>query len=116
MSKGLEEDLTLSLMIKERIQNNQYAHELYCALCNIQWWHEEINGPQTMSWRYAAGLVASLRAKHEDYLDWYCGGARDSLNGGRDPFEGEVTERIANDMKLLGWTYTNYPGDEDERT
>ena len=106
MSNGFEEDLAASSLIKNKVQDNQYAHELYCALCNTMWWHTEINGPYHCSWKYAAGLVGDLRAKHEDYLDFYCGGARDSLNGGRDPFEGVVTERISTDLLTLGWTWS----------
>lgn len=68
-----------------KLKDPAYAKALYAALCNNifekQW---------SCSWRYAGGIVARLRG--EDYLDYYCSGS-----------EGEVTEEIREDLRLLGW-------------
>lgn len=44
------------------------------------------------SWRYAGGLVADMRDKGEDYLDFYCSG-----------HEGQVNETVAYWLNKLEW-------------
>lgn len=47
------------------------------------------------TWRYAGGLVANLRNKNEDYLDFYCSGG-----------EGTVAPEIRKALESLGWEPT----------
>ena len=71
-----------------------FADELYCALCNTDWHH--VDGTTWHgSWRYSAGLVATLRGRGEDYLDFYCTRACE---------EGTISDRVATAMAELGWT------------
>jgi hypothetical protein len=73
--------------------DDAFADELYCALCNTDWQHDD-GTEWSGSWRYAAGLMAELRELGECYLDFYC-----SASGG----EGTVTERVEVAMADLGW-------------
>jgi hypothetical protein len=80
--------------------DDAFAVEVYCALCNSDWRHAdgtEWHG----SWRYSAGLVATLRGRGEDYIDFYC-------SGNRGPGEGTISERVAEALAALGWTGTGY--------
>lgn len=88
MSDDLEEDLN---GLSEHAADDGYATELYGALCNTAW----INGGGyrwSCTWRYAGSLVARLRDKGEDYMDFYCGGR-----------EGVVSQRIETALDSLGW-------------
>lgn len=79
--------------LKNRLQNEQFACKLYSALCNMRWKNK--SNPSEVyscSWRYAGGLVADLRDKGEDYLDFYCSGN-----------EGVVDEEIRELLDELGW-------------
>ena len=81
------------LALSEKIKDDDYAVELYCALCNMKW--QNIKNPKIIyscTWRYAGGLIARIRDKDENYLKFYC-------NGG----EGNVSQRIRKDLKKLGW-------------
>jgi hypothetical protein len=88
---NLEKDLNESAEIKERVKDDRFANELYAALCNVDWYKDDISW--ACSWRYSGGLVADLRDRGEDYLDFYC-------NGG----EGAVSEEVAEALAKLGWT------------
>jgi len=70
-----------------------FADELYCALCNTEWAHDD-GTEWTGSWRYAAGIVAHLRGRGEDYMDFYCSG------GGS---EGTISSRVRDALATLGW-------------
>jgi hypothetical protein len=81
--------------LRPKLKDPAYAKALYAALCNNVFEKE-----WSCSWRYAGGLVARLRNEGEDYLDYYCS----SLGPESDePTEGEVTEEIREDLRLLGW-------------
>lgn len=73
----------------------QFANEVYCALSNVKWHHTDGTAGRSMSWRYAAGLVASLRGFGEQYYDFYCTRACE---------EGTISERVAAAMAELGWS------------
>lgn len=80
------------------MRRRRVADELYCALCNAVWVHDdgtEWHG----SWRYAAGVVADLRDRGECYLDLYC-----SPSGA----EGTISERVAEALAALGWHGTGH--------
>lgn len=82
----------------DRFQDDDFAKEIYRALCNMKW--RSIYDPDyeySCSWRYAGGLVAEIRGKGEDYLDYYCSGG-----------EGIVTERVEKLFKALGFLPVPY--------
>ena len=102
---NLADDLANSTEICEKVlHDEEYAKDLYRALCNMQWRKREImpllrNELWSASWRCAGGIVADLR-QEGDYLDWYCSGR-----------EGTVTEEIQKDLDKLGWEPVEYSDD-----
>jgi hypothetical protein len=74
------------------------------------------------SWRGAGGIVANLRNKGEDYMDYYCSGmgglaTYDEQEGeaymSKMKFvpEGQITDEIADDLNKLGWIPIPYEDD-----
>lgn len=112
---NLERDLKDSIDIRKKVRGSeQYAQNLYAALCNMQWQRAEVwpilrDEVWSCSWRYAGGLVADIRCEG-DYMNWYCSGMG-AITGPEPELdiapgyvtEGHVTEEIANDFKQLGW-------------
>ena len=100
MIPNFERDLIDCQPIKEKVRNDDgYAKRLYDALCNTRWDHaSHIHGVGneddgwSCSWRYAGGLVATLRACGEDYLDYYGSGN-----------EGCIADDIYDDLMKIGW-------------
>jgi hypothetical protein len=94
--RNLEFDL---LALAERARDDRtFADELYCALCNADWVHND--GTEWRgTWRYAAGIVAHVRGRGEDYLDFYC-----SPTGA----EGTISDRVGEAMAALGWHGTGH--------
>jgi hypothetical protein len=79
--------------LKDKVQDREYAVELYAAMCNIGWQHyRELNNIFGTSWRTAGHIVADLRGQGEVYTDFYCSGG-----------EGQVTRRIEKDLNQFGW-------------
>lgn len=68
-----------------------FAVDVYRALSNVEWRHDD-GSRYSCSWRAAGGLVAEIRGKGEDYLDFYCSGS-----------EGTVTDEIADALAAHGW-------------
>lgn len=98
------EDDFITLINRIR-EDKEFAQECYAALCNMRWRSgENLEKVYSCSWRYAGGLIASLRGKGEDYLHWYCSGI-----GGDSVPEGEVTSRVREAFNTLGWF--EYPWD-----
>jgi hypothetical protein len=111
------------IMAKIRAEDRSYAQNLYAAWCNMQWcpkklWPTLRQDPDkdlwTASWRGAGGIVADLRNKGEDYMDYYCSGmggvATYDLEEGAAYMEkmkyvpeGIVTDEIAADLDKIGW-------------
>ena len=58
---------------------------------------EKIDDTFSCSWRYAGGLIAQIRSKGENYLDFYCSGN-----------EGKVSEEIKKDLNEMGWKHFQY--------
>jgi hypothetical protein len=96
MDRTLEHDLS-ALAVRAR-DDDTFADELYCALCNADWIHDD-GTEWSGSWRYAAGVVAELRDRDEDYLAFYC-----SSSGA----EGTISDRVAEAMAALGWHGTGH--------
>jgi hypothetical protein len=119
MKYDLVEDIrnTPEIMAKIRAEDRRYAQNLYAAWCNMQWckrdtWPILAEDYWTASWRGAGGIVADLRNKGEDYMDYYCSGIREvswdeEENKTWDPLgyasEGEVKEEIEQDLSKIGW-------------
>ena len=119
------------IMAKIRADDGSYAQNVYAAWCNMQWCPKEFwpilrQDPDkdlwSASWRGAGGIVADLRNKGEDYMDYYCSGmggvATYDLKEGEEFMakmkyvpEGVVTEEIANDFDKLGWFPVPYTDD-----
>ena len=82
----LERDLFASPDIVARVRGDEtFAQSLYATLCNNQFVHEKMSADHddefwSCTWRYAGGIVASIRDGHDsgedfmDYLDYYCSG------------------------------------------
>lgn len=89
VDRDLEHDIKA---LAERARaDREFAVELYAALCNADWRHDD-GTEWSGSWRYAGGVVADLRGRGEDYIDYYCSGG-----------EGEITDRVSEAMAALGW-------------
>lgn len=85
----------------ESLNSEHFCELLYAALCNVVWSKE--GQDWSCSWRYAGGLVASLRnafcsegVDKETYLDWYCAGR-----------EGYIDAKIKGLLEILGWEGRN---------
>ena len=118
------------IMAKIRADNRRYAQNLYAAWCNMQWckrdtWPILAEDYWSASWRSAGGIVADLRNKGEDYMDYYCSGMRGGLS--YDPnspeendyfektgymSESVVSDEIAADLDKLGWFPVPYKDEE----
>ena len=91
----LRTDLMSSARIAKLIQEQRFAEDLYRALCNTKWFR---NGKEwSCTWRSAGGVVADLRDRGEEYIDFYCSGG-----------EGTVTAEVASELAALGWAWTPY--------
>jgi hypothetical protein len=123
MDKDLYEDFKANPVLMEKIQDKQYAQNVYAALCNMRWQPKEVlpilkDEYWSCSWRSSGGIVADLRGSGEDYMDFYCSGIGDGLgNGDADRTrgyvsEGTVTEEICEDFAALGWTPSPWPKEE----
>ena len=99
MDDATERDLEHDLRgLADRLSDDAFADELYCALCNADWMHED-GSAWRGSWRHAAGVVADLRGTGESYLDFSC-----SPSGG----ERTISPRVAAAMSTLGWRGTGH--------
>ena len=108
MKYNLDLDLITSEYIENKCKNAIYAQNLYAAMCNNRF--EKAGLEWTTSWRGAGGIIADMRNRREDYMDWYCTGIYLDEHGYVS--EGTVTEEIAMDLFRLGWIVRKYD-DED---
>lgn len=109
----LEVDLKNSELIKKKVQDDNYAQNLYAALCNVCWQPIDImsiliDDYWSSSWRHSGGIVAELRNKGEDHIDFYCSGIVGEMSPEERILykfveEGTVTEEIREDIKNIGW-------------
>ncbi len=128
MEHNLERDMKDAAWFVAKVRASEsYAQNVYAALCNNDFQKLEVmpilkDQIWGCSWRYAGGLVASLRCEG-DYLDWYCSGIRDtglySEDGLTTPLSEEqmtymavtskfvaesvITHEVREDFKQLGW-------------
>lgn len=93
--KKLEDSLRLK---RDLFMNDEeFCIELYCALCNVEWFHEDV--PLLISWRTAGGLIADVVDNKDGYLAYYCSGI-----GSNNIHEGIISERVRDLMKSIGYT------------
>lgn len=86
------EALLVGLFGEQVRESDVFAAQLWSALSNIVWEHE--NGDTAwFSFRRAGDVIAAIR-EEGDYLHWYCNGRA-----------GIVSEEIAEKMKAHGWTW-----------
>jgi hypothetical protein len=86
----MEEDMRNNSTILELVQDDQFATSLYSAMCNVYWENDGVEWG--VSWRTAGGIVAELRNKGEDYIDFYCSGG-----------EGQVSDKVRDVLESIGW-------------
>ena len=123
-------DLRSTAWICDKVKaNDNYAQNLYAAMCNMQFqkidvWPILTNQRWSASWRHAGGIIADMQEKG-DYIDWYCSGIGNKEQGygldsheptldsdGRDYVpEGVVTEEVQEDLRKLGWTPVEWEDD-----
>jgi len=102
----LEQDLKNSKLIVEKIKtSDNYAQNLYAALCNNQFIKEK---EWSCSWRYAGGIISDIIHDETDcgnYLDWYCSGCWSGESEAYEKYlpEGFVSGEIEEDLNELGW-------------
>jgi len=127
---NMEYDLRSSKELCDKVkQFDNYAQNLYAAMCNMQWqsrefWQELKGETWSASWRSAGGIIADMR-EEGDYIDWYCSGIGNEEHGngldgtvpdvtdGRNYVpEGVVTEEIELDLNRLGWRPVPWSDDE----
>ena len=94
----MEADMHGSSWFRSLVTDDGFADELYAAMCNVGWLKTQTGAadatpvPWSCSWRSSGGIVADLRNKGEEYLDFYCLGR-----------EGQVSQRVAQALAELGW-------------
>lgn len=103
--RSLEMDLYRSEALCGRAKHDHvFAQNLYAALCNMRWQHED-NGAEKLwscSWRHAGDIIATIR-QEGDYMDWYCSGAFKE-DGEGFVNEGVLVPIIVSTLKEMGWT------------
>lgn len=135
---NMEYDLLTTDWILEKVRaRDDYAQNLYAALCNNGFTKRELwpilkEEKWSCSWRYAGGIIADMQQKG-DYIDWYCSGIRDiGVYAPEDEnrqltkeqlerleitnkyvSESVVTEEIEQDLYNLGWIVVKYDDTKD---
>ena len=125
---NLEYDLRSTDWVVEKCKNENYAQNIYAAICNNQFAKFTQTGDRietyrnlredywSASWRSAGGIVANLRGEG-DYIDWYCSGIgshesgyglsdhKPTLDDGGRTYvpESVITDEIRDDLAKLGW-------------
>jgi len=101
---NLEVDLQNNFYIRDRLHDDRkYAVMLYRALINMRWQKQDVmsilsNTYWSCSWRTAGRIVADLRDRDENYLDYYC-----------SDFEGYVDPEIEYDLQKIDWKPVPWP-------
>jgi hypothetical protein len=129
---NMEYDLRSSKEMCDKVKaSDNYAQNLYAAMCNQEWrrrelWPEMTEENWGCSWRHAGGIIADMQ-EQGDYINWYCSGIGSQDTGyglsnkkteldedGRTYVpEGVVTEEIELDLNRLGWRPVPYTDDDE---
>jgi hypothetical protein len=119
---NMEWDLRTTDWILKKVRNSDnYAQNLYAAICNNDFIKEDViqilkENYWSASWRSAGGIISNMR-QEGDYIDWYCSGIGSQEDGyGLDGYipeldedkreyvpESVVTDEIRKDLLKLGW-------------
>lgn len=92
-------EVLLNKLFSEKVQNENFAKKLYDCLCNTIWYNKTTNDIYSCTWRYAGGIVADMRKKGENYLDFYCQGFSD---------EGDYHQEIYEELNQNGFKAIQY--------
>jgi len=118
---NMEYDLRSTDWICEKVKQDNYAQNLYAAMCNNDFMKNDVwpiltEKTWSCSWRHAGGIIADMR-QEGDYIDWYCSGINGdgpSVLGNNDEdgtkgyvHEGFISDEIREDLLLLGWLVVN---------
>ena len=71
--------------------DKEICKQMWSALANVSWFHDESGDTAGYSFRAAGDLIAAIRGEG-DYMDWYCSG----------PYS-VVSDLIEYAMGLKGW-------------
>jgi hypothetical protein len=98
LERALATDLA---KISDRFTDEDFAIEMYRALCNVAWFRDGDSGHVALSWTLAERLVNDLRA------DQGYGAMTLKQTGG----EGRVARRVHEELGRLGWHHRPEPTD-----
>lgn len=101
---SLERDLAASRHIQLCVRSKLFALLLYVALYGIEWRHIESSETWSCSWRYAEGIISSLRGE-PGFGMWYLLEYEQTLE------EGTIDEVVLAEIAALGWTPVTNDGD-----
>lgn len=123
---NMEYDMRTSKVMVEKVRSREdYAQNLYAAMCNNGFikneaWNILTEKEWSASWRYAGGIVANMKGEG-DYIDYYCSGIKgdwsdeeyhNSTKESQERYlymkthfvgEGCITEEIRKDLFDIGW-------------
>jgi len=100
INSKFEKDLTyIQIRLKK---DEEFAKDVYRALCNMRWRMKWTPFKYSCSWRYAGGLIARIREQGEEYIDFYCSGK-----------EGIITDQVKNMFNELGWVPSPWPEEKE---
>ena len=115
---SLEKDMETCDWFKEKLANKGYAQNVYAAMCNNRFFKISdslailTDDSWSCTWRYAGGVIARLRNRHEDYLDYYCSGMTYDLTLDLPLVtyveESVVTDEVREDILKIGWIIKPY--------
>jgi hypothetical protein len=115
---NLEQDMQSASWFLEKLSDQYYAQNIYAAICNNKFYKTSdslailTDDPWTASWRTAGQIVAKLRNRNEDYLDYYCSGINFDITNDllkeRYVEESFVTDEVREDILKLGWIIKSY--------
>ena len=118
---NMEYDLRSTDWICEKVKQDNYAQNLYAAMCNNDFMKNDVwpiltEKTWSCSWRHAGGIIADMR-QEGDYIDWYCSGINGDGPGGLGNNdedgtkgylpEGYISDEIREDLLRLGWLVVN---------
>ena len=93
--EGFEKDLVD--LFGDKIRNDdEFAKQIWSALTNITWTHENGTEFYNATFRTAGGLIADIRGTG-NYMHWYC-----------ESPDGIVSNEIETAMKTKDWTWREY--------
>jgi len=115
---SVPKDIANAAWFLEKLQDKAYAQNVYAAICNNRFFKSDdslailTEDCWTASWRVSGEIIAKLRNRNEDYIDYYCSGLsydlEEDLPLRNYVEEGLVTEEVREDFIKLGWIIKPY--------